>query len=61
MLLTIFAAYTLSRKDLVGRKFVTGLILFTMYFGGGLLPTFLVVKNVGLYDSLGALFQAMEK
>ena len=56
MLLTIFAAYTLSRKDLVGRKFVTGLILFTMYFGGGLLPTFLVVKNVGLYDSLGALF-----
>ena len=56
MILTIFAAYTLSRDDLIGRKAITRFILFTMYFGGGILPTFLVVKNVGLYDSLGALF-----
>lgn len=54
--LTICAAYALSRDYLPGRKFFTGLILFTMYFGGGLIPTFLVVKQVGLYDSLGALF-----
>lgn len=54
--LTICAAYALSRDCLPGRKFFTGLILFTMYFGGGLIPTFLVVKQVGLYDSLGALF-----
>ncbi len=56
LILTIFAAYGLSRKDLPGRRFLTGMILFTMYFGGGMIPTFLVVKSVGLYDSLGALF-----
>lgn len=56
LILTIFAAYTLSRQDLPGRKLITGFILFTMYFGGGMIPTFLVVKGVGLYDTLGALF-----
>ena len=56
MVLTIFAAYALSREDLIGRKVITGFILFTMYFSGGMLPTFLVVKQVGLYDTLGALF-----
>ena len=56
LLLTIFASYALSRNDLPGRKFLTGMILFTMYFGGGMIPTFLVVKGVGLYDTLGALF-----
>lgn len=56
LLLTTFAAYALSISDLPGRKMLTGMILFTMYFGGGMIPTFLVVKNVGLYDSLGALF-----
>ncbi len=54
--LTTFAAYALSIRDLPGRKFLSGMILFTMYFGGGMIPTFLVVKNVGLYDTLGALF-----
>lgn len=54
--LTTFAAYALSISDLPGRKALTGMILFTMYFGGGMIPTFLVVKNVGLYDTLGALF-----
>lgn len=56
LVLTTFAAYALSQEDLPGRKVITGFILFTMYFGGGLIPTFLVVKGVGLYDSLGALF-----
>ena len=56
LLLTIFAAYGLSRRDLPGRKFLTGMILFTMYFGGGMIPTFLVVKATGLYDTIGALF-----
>lgn len=56
LVLTIFAAYALSRQDLPGRKVLTGFILFTMYFSGGLIPTFLVVKGVGLYDTLGALF-----
>ena len=56
LILTILAAYGLSIQDLPGRKVMTGLILFTMYFGGGMIPTFLVVKGVGLYNSLGALF-----
>jgi len=56
LVLTTLAAYALSQDDLPGRKAITGFILFTMYFGGGLIPTFLVVKGVGLYDSLGALF-----
>lgn len=54
--LTTIAAYALSRKELPGKGFLTGIILFTMYFGGGMIPTFLVVKNVGLYDTLPALF-----
>lgn len=56
LILTIFAAYALSRRNLPGRKFFTTIILFTMYFSGGMIPTFLVVKGVGLYDTLGALF-----
>lgn len=56
LVLTTCAAYALSRQDLPGRTFLTGMILFTMYFGGGMIPTFLVVKGVGLFDTLGSLF-----
>ncbi len=56
LVLTILAAFALSRKDLPGRKFFTSLILFTMYFSGGMIPTFLVVKWVHLFDTLPALF-----
>lgn len=56
LVLTILAAYSLSKNNLKGRKFFAGLILFTMYFGGGIVPTLLVVKGVGLYDTIGALF-----
>ena len=56
LVLTTCAAYALSRQDLPGRSFLTGMILFTMYFGGGMIQTFLVVKGVGLYDTLGSLF-----
>jgi len=47
----ITAAYALSRKDLVGRKFFTILFVFTMFFNGGLIPTFLTIKDFHLYDS----------
>lgn len=56
IILTIFAAYALSRRDLPGRGVLTGLILFTMYFSGGIIPTFMVVKGLGMYDKLSALF-----
>ena len=55
LVLTTAAAYALSRPNLPGRKVLSGLILFTMYFSGGIIPTFLVVKSLGMYDTLTAL------
>lgn len=54
--LTILSAFALSRKDLPGRSFFTTIVLFTMYFSGGMIPTFLVVKHMGLFDTMMALF-----
>lgn len=48
---TIMAGYAFSRKDLVGRKMLMSLCVFTMYFSSGLVPTFLVVKQIGLVGS----------
>lgn len=48
---TLPAAYALSRKDFVGRRFFTLMFLFTMFFSGGLIPTFITVKNLGLYNN----------
>lgn len=53
---TIAAAYSLSKEKLKGRKLITGFMLFTMYFSGGIIPTFLVVKGLGMYDTLTALY-----
>lgn len=44
-------AYVLSRKDLVGRRFWTVLFIFTMYFGGGQVPYYMVLKNINLLDN----------
>ena len=52
---TYLTAYALSRKTLPGRKIILFMIVFTMFFGGGLIPTYLVVKATGLIDSLWAL------
>lgn len=49
-------AYPLSRKDLPGRRFFNIFFLITMYFGGGLIPTYLVVKQTGLINNIWALF-----
>ena len=49
-------AYPLSRKSLPGRKWISIFFLITMYFGGGLVPTYLVVKNTGLLYNMWALF-----
>ncbi len=55
MILTSFAAYALTRKELVGKGFLMKLILFTMYFNGGIIPTYMVIKDLGLLDSFLAL------
>ncbi len=53
--LTILAAYPLSRKDLAGRNFIMFLFVFTLLFGGGLIPTYLVVREVGMLNTRWAL------
>lgn len=55
VLMTIMAAYPLSRRDFVGRNVITALMVFTMFFSGGMIPTFLVVKGLGLYNTMWAL------
>lgn len=55
ILLTIPAAYALSRKELVGRNILMGMITFTMFFGGGLIPTYLLVNNLNLNNTMWAL------
>ncbi|MGI6671772.1 MAG: carbohydrate ABC transporter permease [Christensenellales bacterium] len=55
MTLTILGAYLLSLKNSMFRKPIAYLILFTMYFSGGIVPAYLNVKSLGLMDSLWAL------
>jgi putative aldouronate transport system permease protein len=55
VVLTILAAYPLSRKDLAGRNVFMFFFMFTMLFGGGIIPTYLVVRETGLLDTRLAL------
>ena len=55
LLLTSFMAYALSKPYLRGRRVINFLVIFTMLFSGGMIPTFIVVQNLGLIDSLWAL------
>ena len=51
MLMTIMAAYPLSMPDMKGKSFVTVMITFTMFFSGGMIPSYINVKDLGLLDS----------
>ena len=55
MLLTTMMAYPLSRTYLTFRKFYNVLILIPMFFGGGLIPTFLNIRDLGMYDTVWAI------
>lgn len=55
LLITLLGAYVLSRKNLPFRRFFFYIIIFTMYFGGGLIPWYLVVKDLGFVDSVWAM------
>jgi ABC-type sugar transport system, permease component len=48
---TAMVAYALSKKDLMGRKVYMMLGTITLFFSGGLIPTFLLIKSMGLYDN----------
>lgn len=55
VILTIMIAYPLSRKELPGRNLITLIIVFTMFFHGGLIPLYLVVKGLGMINTLWAM------
>lgn len=52
LILTICAAYPLSMPDLKGKNFVTFLITFTMFFSGGMIPSYLNIRSLGMLDSV---------
>jgi putative aldouronate transport system permease protein len=55
LLFTIPTAFILSRPELPGRSWIMKIIIFTMYFQGGMIPLFLVVRNLGLLNTMWAL------
>ena len=52
---TIPTGYVLSRNDMAGANPITFLFTFTMFFQGGMVPTYLLIKNIGLYDTIWAI------
>jgi putative aldouronate transport system permease protein len=55
LILTVLIAFPLSRKEFVGRKVIMMALVFTMFFEGGLIPTYMIVKELGLVDTRWAL------
>ncbi len=55
VVVTLLAAYPMSRVDFKGRGFFNAIFVITMFFGGGLIPTYLLISNLGLLDSMWAL------
>ena len=55
IIITIMCAYPLSRNDFKGGKYIMALCVFTMYFGGGLIPTYLLIRDLKMLDSIWAL------
>ena len=55
MFMTILCAYPLSHRDLVGRKPLWVFVLFTMYFAGGMIPSYLLVNDLGLINTMWSL------
>lgn len=53
--LTITAGYALSRKDLIGGNFFMMMIIFTMFFSGGLIPTYLIVRDMDMVNTVWAM------
>lgn len=51
LVITIPAGYALSRRDMLGRGIIMKIMVFTMYFSGGLIPSYLVVKSLNLVDT----------
>ncbi|MFS0612680.1 carbohydrate ABC transporter permease [Lederbergia ruris] len=55
LMILLPCAYALSRKEVMGKKLILWFVLFTMLFNGGLIPTYLVVKSLGMVDTIWAI------
>jgi len=55
MVMTTTFAYVLSKKRLMGRKFFTSMAIFTMFFNGGLIPNYILIKNLGWTNTIWAI------
>lgn len=55
LIFTVTMAYPLARRNLMGRNLILNLVIFTMLFGGGMIPTYLVIRDLQLLDTMGAL------
>ncbi|MDR3144836.1 MAG: carbohydrate ABC transporter permease [Treponema sp.] len=55
LVMTVLAAYPLSRADLKGRGILTAILAFTMFFGGGLIPTYLLISNLKMLNTVWAM------
>mgnify|MGYP000986524818 FL=1 len=55
LIVTLPAAYALSRKDFYGRNFFTAMFTFTMFFSGGLIPTYFIVSGLGMRNTIWAM------
>lgn len=53
--LTALCAYPISRKDLYGKKIFVSIIMFTMFFSGGIIPLFLTISDLKMYDTIWAV------
>lgn len=51
LILILFAAYPLSKKDMPGRKYITFFFLVPMFFAGGLIPSYIINRSIGLVDN----------
>jgi putative aldouronate transport system permease protein len=56
MIATVLMAYGLSKKWLMGRKYINLIVVFTMIFSGGLIPTYMVINALGLINSYWAIW-----
>lgn len=55
IIMSCLCAFPLSRRTFSGKKFFTGMIVVTMFFSGGMIPSYLVVKELGLMDTMWAI------
>lgn len=55
LIVTSMGAYALSNKRMIGHKFFSMMIIFTMFFSGGMIPTYLVVKSYNMLDTIWAV------